>query len=171
MREGVTVEQTTQSCDVNVEQTWDVAYLDSVLRHPQIYPGAMGPLAVDPSRMTNAKLVNDPRVRFWRCMLGKVDLGWIMTVEMVPRIFDIHPAGLPVARGRIGLIAANQLLNILFQCLDAECVRGFTPIDNRPAIWAAAACGMHYRGRTRTAGPCGVDVVISELSRSEWLLE
>jgi len=92
-----------------VTPTRDVAYINSIIRHPAIYDAARDDTTPPPEKLTAAPLVNKAGYFFLRIVAtpSKTDLGMFM-LEPMGRGHVVHTFLLPTCRGARA-VAAGKL--------------------------------------------------------------
>lgn len=147
-----------------MERTFDAAWMNSIVNHPEIYPFVKGPLE-GPLDMTAVLENHDNVVLKEPAGFG----GWLFHC-LGQGIYECHSSFLPEGRGpRLRELAAESL-NWMFGNTDAGIILGRCPVNNEPVTRLTKMMGFKYIGTWGTWLIHGEEVPMAryQLTKETW---
>lgn len=123
-----------------VERTFDIATLNDIARHDDIYPHISNDNSPAKDNFTLEELVNNPYNHFLAIRHYGEVVGFWMMLSRTPTILEAHTCILPKGRGSVATYALPLALKYIFTCTPATAIVTEVPATNpeakKFATWA-----------------------------------
>jgi RimJ/RimL family protein N-acetyltransferase len=139
-----------------IRRTFDPAFLNSVINHPEVRPWVGGEGEVD----VTAQLINPSNVALVN------EFGGFILIQHTPGSYEVHSQFLPEGRGRSAREAMREGFDYMFTRTNCEQVITQVPDNNRAAAGLARLAGFRelFRRENAKRGPTSYMV----LTIDEW---
>lgn len=135
---------------ITLEPTTDLAWLNSVLHDPSVWPWIVNDEVPDVS----AEELIKAGVEFVAVLKDGTKVGaFALHPEASGNGTQMHTCLLPSCRGRQAVEAGRLLLTQCLRRPECRAVTGFVPDDNRAAGWFARRIGLEPTGRLEAVWP------------------
>jgi RimJ/RimL family protein N-acetyltransferase len=158
--------------DIQIDFTQDAAWMDSIIRLPEVYE----PMRFDgaPARkdMTVARAAAEGRHLFLRVRVDGQPVGFFMLERRgETREFEVHTQLSAACRGKLAIRAGRAAIDSAFQSGQVDLITSTCPDYNLQSLLFARLCGFERFGYRKTAfrrngRQCGANLVC--LSRKTW---
>lgn len=111
---------------VTIAPCRDAAWLDAVVRHPEVREGITNDALPAAEQLHMADFLR-PGVVILQVLVGPRPVGFFALIPLNPAEYEVHTVMLPEARGRVAFQAARLGIQWTFQHTAARTLRSFCP--------------------------------------------
>jgi hypothetical protein len=147
----------------------DLDFVNSIIRHPDVYPWVSDDNSPPPEQNTLAQMLLGCESVF---VLSSNEFTIFVFIPLNSIHFELHTLVLPEGRGKIAIASAKEAGKWIIENTPCQKMKTMVPVFNRAAKWMSRKLGFKYEGtETKSFLKNGIlyDQESFGITRKEWL--